>query len=450
MQGGVLSKVNTSKTTIEYDMSYILSNSTIEVLSHGAYGFACKVTMKDGFVSGFIDEDGTPVTTFIIKLVPLEMLMVHKDGKWSRSSTMEKFTIEVSLQRKVYKESLRKHAYAPCPALLHHLVYTVGKLETLLPGEFSYGFAEDGEIIETENKTLRVGVIFMEFSSSPQGPTLYDAVKRGDITLEEKQGEATRLYCMALECGVNHRDAHTNNFLIDDKGRLKLIDFGIAKTLTEKEKEVVPLIPFIATDDCEELRDALEDLYKKDAWFLREPFSIDSYTTKVAKEAVRGSTEGLREIIPQVDTRKRRSEVEKIRMDTKAQKTTVREPTRKEGHEERLQRLEREANWPTKPKEGYEERLQRLEREDAEGTTEQDRRWARELEEERRVKRRSRAIRILLHDHGHRQLIKRMSDEELEDLIEEAMSELRKDESSSSGGRKAKTRRKRRTSRNQL
>jgi serine/threonine protein kinase len=250
---------------------------------------------------------------------------------------------------------------------------------------------------------------------------------------------------MALECGVNHRDAHTNNFLIDDKGRLKLIDFGIAKTLTEKEKEVVPLIPFIATDDCEELRDALEDLYKKDAWFLREPFSIDSYTTKVAKEAVRGST-GLREIIPQVDTRKRRSEVEKIRMDTKAQKTTVREPTRKEG-DEGLQRLEREANWPTKHKEGYEERLQRLEREDAEGTTEQDRRWARELEEERRVKRRSRAIRILLRDH--RQDIKHMSDEELEDLIEEAMSELRKDEEedASGGMRKTKRTRKKRTRR---
>jgi tRNA A-37 threonylcarbamoyl transferase component Bud32 len=331
--------------------------------------------------------------------------MAHTDMKWSSQSTYEKFIRELSLQNHVYTESLRKHQYSPCPAVIGFFNYTVGELETLLPGEFSYGFDVDGEIIETENKTLRLGVIFMEFSSSPQGPTLYDAVKKHTTTLAEKQGEATRLYCMALECGVNHRDAHPDNFLIDDKGRLKLIDFGLARQLTEKEK-VIPLIPLIASDDCDELRDALKDLYKKNAWFLREPFSIDSYATKISKKAVKRCAEGLCEIIPQVD---RRSEVEKIRMDTKAQKT-VREPTRKEGHQERLQRLERETNLP-KPKEGEEERLQRWERERTEGTTEQDRRWARELEEERRVNRRSRAIRILLYDHVHRQHIKNMSDE---------------------------------------
>ncbi len=413
MQGGVLSKVKTSKTTIEYDMSFILSNSTLEVLSHGAYGFACKVIMNPGIPSGFIDEDGIPVTTFIIKLVPLEMLMAHKDGKWSRSSTMEKFTLEVSLQRKVYKESLRKHAYAPCPALLHHCIFTVEKLNTLLPGEFSYGFNVDGKIIETENKTLRVGVIFMEFSSSSQGPTLYDAVKRGDITLEEKQGEATRLYCMALECGVNHRDAHANNFLIDDKGRLKLIDFGIAKTLTEKE--VVPLIPHTSSNDCEELRHALQDLYKKDAWFLRAPFSIDSYTTKVAKEAVRGSIEGLREIIPQGDTRKRRSEVDEIIMETKSQK--LYQPASTETTEEIV---------------------------DSAGTTEQDKQWAKELEEIQR-KHDFEIVDFMLRykDLSH------LSPGELAHYRENLRLQVRKtqnelDELTSGGRRKAKTKKTRR------
>jgi hypothetical protein len=419
MQGGVLSKVKTLKTTIEYDMSFILSNSTLEVLSHGAYGFACKVIMNPGIPSGFIDEDGTPVTTFIIKLVPLEMLMAHKDGKWSRSSTMEKFTLEVSLQRKVYKESLRKHAYAPCPALLHHVMFTVGKLNTLLPGEFSYGFLVDGNIIETENKTLRVGVIFMEFSSSSQG-TLDNAVKRGHTTLEERQGEATRLYCMALECGVNHRDAHPKNFLIDDKGRLKLIDFGIAKQITKEEKEetdVVSLIPHTASNDCEELRDELKRLYKEDAWFLREPFSIDSYTTKVAKEAVRGSTEGLREITPHGDTRKRRAEVEKIIMETKAQK------------------LYQPSGW----------------RLDSDlGTTEQDKQWAIEREEIK-IKELNERADFIIKDHYHQ--IKGMSPEELAEFRIRLISDLRRqdeedeDEDASGGRRQTKRRKTKRTRR---
>ena len=413
MQGGVLSKVKTLKTTIEYDMSFILSNSTLEVLSHGAYGFACKVTMNLGIASGFIDEDGAPVTTFIIKLVPLEMLMTHKDRKWSRSSSMEAFTVEVSLQRKVYKESLRKHAYAPCPALLHHLIYTVEKLNTLLPGEFSYGFSIDGEIIETENKTLRVGVILMEFSASPQG-TLNNAVKRGYTTLEEKQGEATRLYCMALECGVNHRDAHPNNFLIDDKGRLKLIDFGIAKQLTEEEKEVVPLIPHTSSNDCEDLRRELKKLYKEDAWFLHAPFSIDSYTTKVAKEAVRGSTEGLREITPQGDTRKRRAEVAKIIMDTKTKKA-----------------YQPASEW-------------RLESDL--GTTEQDKQWSIERKEIRIKELNERANRLMEGRYYHQ--LKDMSPEELDDVRRILISEIRRqDEEDASGGRRRRkvkrTRRKR-------
>ena len=410
MIGGLLSRVDTSRTMND-QMLFILSNSTIEVLSHGVYGFACKVTMNPGKDSGFIDEDENPVTTFVIKLVPLDMRMAHRsDRQWSSQSTIEKLKDEVSLQSHVYKESLRKHAYSPCPALIHYLDnYTVGQLDKLLPGEFFYRVGKT----EVHDETLKLGVIFMEFSSSPQG-TLYDAVKRGYTTLEEKQGEATRLYCMALECGVNHRDAHPNNFLIDDKGRLKLIDFGIAKQLTEEEKEVVPLIPHTSSNDCEDLRHELKKLYKEDAWFLHAPFSIDSYTTKVAKEAVRGSTEGLREITPQGDTRKRRAEVDKIIMDTKTKKA-----------------YQPASEW-------------RLESDL--GTTEQDKQWSIERKEIRIKELNERANHLMDGRYYHQ--LKDMSPEELDDVRRILISELRRqDEEDASGGRrrrKVKRTRKRR------
>jgi len=403
MQGGLLSRVDET-LTIEEQMSFILSNSTIKVVSHGVYGFACEVIMKPDIPSGFIDEDGTPVTTFIIKLVPLDMRMAHKDMKWSSQSTYEKFITELSLQRHVYKESLRKHYYSPCPAVIGFFNYTVGQLETLLPGEFSYGVVKDGETIKTTNDDFRVGVIFMEFSSSPQGPTLYDAVEKHTTTLAEKQGEATRLYCMALECGVNHRDAHPDNFLIDDKGRLKLIDFGLARQLTEKEKEkVLPLIPLIASDDCDELRNELQKLYKN-AWFLSTPFSIDSYTTKIAKKAVKRCAEGLCEI----------ERPEKM-IETKAAEETP--------------------LWSSDL-----------------GTTEQDKKWARELEEIKMKELIKRADYLMKHNYYH-QLIGK-TPEELEEIRKILISNLRRqdkeleeaaEEEDASGGRRMrKTKRTRR------
>ena len=385
MIGGLLSRVDTSRTMND-QMLFILSNSTIEVLSHGVYGFACKVTMKPGKDSGFIDEDENPVTTFVIKLVPLDMRMAHRsDRQWSSQSTIEKLKDEVSLQSHVYKESLRKHAYSPCPALIHYLDnYTVGQLDKLLPGEFFYRVGKT----EVHDETLKLGVIFMEFSSSPQG-TLYDAVKRGYTTLAEKQGEATRLYCMALECGVNHRDAHENNFLIDNKGQLKLIDFGLAKQLTKKKRKVLLLIPQTVSYDCDYLRVKLKDLYKKNAWFLRKPFSIDSYRTKVAKKAVKRCASGLCEERPA-----KMLETEAAEEIESSEETQAAEETE-------------EPVWSSDL-----------------GTTEQDRVWARELEEIK-MKEISRIVDDLMESHYYHKL-KDKTPEEIEEFRINMISRIRR------------------------
>lgn len=296
MRGGVLSRVDTR--TLDEHFKYILSNSTLELKSHGEFGFAGKVTMKEGFVSGFLDEDEIPVTTFIIKLVPLDMLMAHhSDRKWSRSSDISYFYREIQFQQKVYEESLVKHHYSPCPALLHHSLYTVEEVDKLFPGEFLYAYDD----VPTRDQDLRIGILFMEFACSAQGLTLLDAVKSGVTTIEERKGEATRLYCMALECGVNHRDAHKENFLIDNKGRLKLIDFGVAEELKKEQHDRFnALIKDVADEETvTALQDELKKLFREDKffkkypWFLSDPFTIGPYPDQLPADLVERCKHGI-------------------------------------------------------------------------------------------------------------------------------------------------------------
>jgi len=291
MRGGVLSRVPTEES-LDSHVKRIIHNSRHELISHGKYGFVYRLDF-DG-ESGFMDyERGIPVTTFVIKLIPIDMYMAHRiDYDYARrTNDLLYVTREIAYQRKVYKESLEKHRYAPCPAVLHHFVYTVGELDTLLPDQFVYMYGDDRPMITTYDKTLRVGVLFMECMPG-NSRSLYKESLKDKSIISQKKAEATRLYCMALECGINHRDAHSKNFLINDEGRLTLIDFGVAEPLTEKERTVLELIPPDESEDTS-LRDELRKLYKHDAWFLSDPFRIAPYPPPLPEEVAEQCKSGI-------------------------------------------------------------------------------------------------------------------------------------------------------------
>ena len=290
MRGGVLSKV--TDEPLDEHVKRIIRESRLELVSHGMYGFVFSVTL-DGD-SGFMDyQYGRLATTFVMKLIPIDMYMAHRiDGKYARRTNDLRYVKrETSCQRKVYKESLEKHGYAPCPAVLHQFVYTLGELEQLLPDQFSYAYGEEKPMVYTHNKELRIGVIFMEYMNG-QPRSLYKESLKDKTIIEQKKGEATRLYCMALECGVNHRDAHLNNFLINDQNELTLIDFGIANLLTPEEN-ILALIPEGESHDTA-LRDALRTLSTgSNTWFLTDPFHIAPYPPPLSEEVVERCKDGL-------------------------------------------------------------------------------------------------------------------------------------------------------------
>ncbi len=72
-----------------------------------------------------------------------------------------------------------------------------------------------------------------------EGPTLADRIKQGPMAVEEALPIALKI-AEALEAahekGVIHRDLKPANIKITPEGKIKILDFGLAKTVVEEEK----------------------------------------------------------------------------------------------------------------------------------------------------------------------------------------------------------------------
>lgn len=85
-------------------------------------------------------------------------------------------------------------------------------------------------------KAGRFCYLLMEFVD---GPNLRNAMQQGRLTTAQKLG-IVRSVCDALEYahgeGIVHRDIKPENLLLDQSGRVKVADFGIAKLLDPEEE----------------------------------------------------------------------------------------------------------------------------------------------------------------------------------------------------------------------
>ena len=83
-----------------------------------------------------------------------------------------------------------------------------------------YDFGAEGE----------VAYIVMEFIQGKELKDFFDANERFDIKeAVHIMGELCEALHFAHEAGIIHRDIKPANVMIDNKGRVKLADFGVAR-----------------------------------------------------------------------------------------------------------------------------------------------------------------------------------------------------------------------------
>lgn len=102
-----------------------------------------------------------------------------------------------------------------------------------------------------------------------EGSTLKALIDRRKRLNEKETAEYALQVCSALSAahkkGIIHRDIKPHNVLIDNSGRLKLTDFGIAKSVASKEDEedkVIGSVHYISPEQAQGERvDARSDIY---------------------------------------------------------------------------------------------------------------------------------------------------------------------------------------------
>lgn len=102
----------------------------------------------------------------------------------------------------------------------------------------------------TDNQTIRVPDVYEELCSKRILTTSFeegvkitqiDQIKEWGVSTEHLAKELILAFCqMVLSDGVYHADPHPGNILVNEKGKIILLDFGATAVLTEKTRKEIP------------------------------------------------------------------------------------------------------------------------------------------------------------------------------------------------------------------
>jgi len=243
-------------------------------VSSGSFGYTYIAELKVDF--GFRNERGEPVHKFLVKVVPLDpeerdpYFFMRKRGHtdYVVPTYEAKAEDEFHLQRLLYQKGLER-GLELCPSPLHSFRSTVSELPPRLLADLEFAMDEDfTTIIPHEENPFRVNLIVMELyedavtihsiihrewddkiirmlEASTAISARFEAVDPDAVEVANMQdtkdfrysskcvqlllARVRRHFMTVYDCGIRHGDPNLSNCLINTRGKITVIDFGLAR-----------------------------------------------------------------------------------------------------------------------------------------------------------------------------------------------------------------------------
>lgn len=240
---------------------HFLRNSSIEVLSKGAFGITLQAVLNPGATTTYkyLNERyfGEPVKCLLIKLsclynesngeIPKKLELYNGSMEATLKTTdIEQFKNEINVQQEIYFKTC-DYLQPICPAIVYANAFnTVESLQEIFNLLMASLDEEDALFMLTiadnyeDGEFSSLGIIGMEFAED------YEELFRFNNTANQKEKQYISLICfyaiieLAITTGYNHGDFHSSNIMINFQpnvffqglpGQVLLIDYGFAKKI---------------------------------------------------------------------------------------------------------------------------------------------------------------------------------------------------------------------------
>jgi tRNA A-37 threonylcarbamoyl transferase component Bud32 len=243
-------------------------------VSSGSFGYTYIAELKVDF--GFRNERGEPVHKFLVKVVPLDpeerdpYFFMRKRGHthYVVPTYEARAEDEFHLQRLLYQKGLER-GLELCPSPLHSFRSTVSELPPRLLADLEFAMDENfTTIIPHAANPFRVNLIVMELyedavtihsiihrewddkiirmlEASKAISAQFEAVDPDAVEVANMQdtkdfrysskcvqlllARVRRHFMTVYDCGIRHGDPNLSNCLINTRGKITVIDFGLAR-----------------------------------------------------------------------------------------------------------------------------------------------------------------------------------------------------------------------------